>query len=121
MCELLEISGRKFYYYNVDNLLNMCNKLSSCAIVVDEQNIDLLLEKYSDFIGNPIHQIIFISETLNKLFDKIKTKDVFLIALPNFQLALQLTTLPSSITNNIICVVNTPQKEVKKILKLMNQ
>ncbi len=121
MNELLEISGQKFYYYNIDNVINIFSKVSKCAIVIDEENIDLFIEKYIDFIGLPVHQIIFISETLNEVFDKIKHKNIYLIAAHSLHHSLQLAVINSAITGNVICLVKKSQKEVKEILKSISQ
>jgi hypothetical protein len=119
MEELINLSGQKFYYSNVEVLIQKCVQFDKCAVIIDEHNLVELLDKGMDLIGDKIDQIFIIGENLNNALIQLQDKEVLLISANNLRKAISYAMLNVEITKEIVCVPKENKTDVGKIIELI--
>ena len=116
---LINIGGQQFYYSTIDQVVDKCSRLESCAIIVDEIHLDELLAKGEPIIGKCVNQIIIISQNVNKALKKLENKNLLLLAACNLKEAIRIGVLGEGMFKDIICIPKQEESELKSIVELI--
>ncbi len=120
MQELINISGQKFYYSTIDQVIESYPQKEDCAIIIDENYLDQFLKKGNDAIGSNIKQIIIISESVNTVLSRLEGVCVFLLAAVSIEDAVRLAVLGESLSKEVVCVLKDDVSSVAEILLRMS-
>ena len=116
MQELINISGQKFYYSTIDQVIESCSQKENCAIIIDENYLDQFLKNGDDVIGSNINQIIIISESVNTVLSRLEGVSVFLLAAVSLKDAVKLAVLGEALSKDVVCISKEDKNTVIEVL-----
>jgi hypothetical protein len=116
MHKLTNISVQQFYYSTIDQLIERCSQQEKCALIIDNNQFDDLVNKGMNIIGDSVNQIIIISGNMNTSLPQLIGKDVLLMAADNFEQAARFAIYGEALSTNVICCVNQDENAVNAIL-----
>ena len=119
MRELINISGQKFYYSTIDQVIESCSQKENCAIIIDGNYLDQFLKNGDDVIGSNINQIIVISESVNTVLSRLEGVSVFLLAAVSLKDAVRLAVLGEALSKVVVCVPKEEASSVTEVLAAM--
>ncbi|MFB0924650.1 MAG: hypothetical protein QMB65_05120 [Vicingaceae bacterium] len=118
MLDLLDISGQKFYYSTIEEVIESCSQKENCAIIIDENYLEEFLANGNDIIGPNINQIIIISDSVNTVLSKLEGVSVLLLAAVSLKDAVRLAIFGLALSGVVVCV---PKEDKDSVLKILSE
>tara|TARA_B100000809_G_scaffold60199_1_gene56735 strand:- start:6856 stop:7224 length:369 start_codon:yes stop_codon:yes gene_type:complete len=118
MLNLLDISGQKFYYSTIEEVIESCSQNENCAIIIDENYLEEFLVNGNDIIGPNINQIIIISDSVNTVLSKLEGVSVLLLAAVSLKDAVRLAILGEALSSVVVCV---PKEDKESVIKILSE
>lgn len=117
MKELINITGQKFYYTSINQLIERCPQQEECALIIDSNQFDEFISKGMNTIGACVNQLIIISGNMNTSLSQLIGKDLLLMAADNFEEAAKFAIFGEALSKNVMCAVGHDEKSLKTILE----
>ena len=119
MEELINIAGKQFYYSTMDQLIERCSQKEKCALIIDNDHIDELLNKAMDIIGTCVNQLIIVSGNVNTTLPHFIGKDVLIMAADNFEEAVRFAIYGDALSKEVICIPKEEDNIKGKIVDII--
>ena len=106
MEKIIELSGQHFHFSKDEKLVENCSSLNNCAIIIDEDNLNNLIQNGDKIIGSNVKEIIVITNNLNPFFEKLISKNILLIKAISLNDAISRIAINSkSFTSDVVLAV----------------
>jgi len=105
MEKIIKLSGQQFHFSRKEKLIENCASINNCAIIIDEDNLNNLIENGDKYIGSSVKEIIVITNNLNPYFEKLISKNILLIKAKSLNDAINLAINSKSFISDVIMAV----------------
>jgi len=116
MEKLIKIAGQQFYYSTIKDIVNQKIKVGKCAIILDEEDLEVLINS-SSILGNEVSQLIIIGKSLSRSYHQLKGKNILLLSANDLDEAIRFAILSVELNKNIVCTSKGSKDKVKEIME----
>lgn len=115
MIELINISGCKFYYSTIDQVIERCSQMKKRSVIIDENYLEEFL-KSNNVVGLCINQIIIISKNVDKALSQLEGRNVLMISAGSFEEAIKISLFGVELSDGVICIVDREESDVQEVI-----
>lgn len=115
---VITIKDQHFYYVGISELITFSND-NKCAVIIDEDQVQHLLDANPVIDGKHINQIIVISENLQSALSKLSGFCVFSMLAVDLDEAVRFSIFSADINQHVCCVTNVDKPKLKELVELV--
>ncbi|MCB0401602.1 MAG: hypothetical protein KDD41_05925 [Flavobacteriales bacterium] len=115
---VITIKDQHFYYAGIPDLVAFSAD-NKCAVIIDEDQVQHLLDANPIIDGKHINQIIVISEQLHSSLTRLSGFRVFSMVAADLDEAVRFAIFSAELNDHVFCITNVDKPKVKEIIELV--